>query len=339
MKLVFAGTPEFAAIVFDALLRSEHSIAAALTRPDARSGRGRKRKPCAVKERALDAGIETIEARSLRDPDTVRTLSAIAPDALAVASYGLLLPPRVLTLPRFGCINVHPSLLPRWRGAAPINHAILAGDRETGVSIMQMDAGLDSGPILHRQHCPIEADDTAGSLSMRLARLGARALIEVLDRLDADPTPPSAIVQDETKIELAPALSKAQGRIDWNLPATRIERMIRAFDPWPVAHSAFAGDPENAPFRIWRARILEKTLDNGEDEPPPGTVLDIDDRKDRSRSPSEVGGENGGEKDRIAVATGDGILAITEIQPPGGKRMSAAAFLRSGRIRPGMVFA
>lgn len=336
MRLVFAGTPEFAAIVFEALLRSSHSIAAALVRPDSRSGRGRKLQPCAVKERALDAGIETIEARSLRDPDTVRTLTAIAPDALAVASYGLLLPPGILALPRFGCINVHPSLLPRWRGAAPIHHAILAGDRETGVSIMQMDAGLDSGPILHRQHCPIEADDTAGSLSMRLARLGAKDLIETLDRLDADPTPPSAIAQDETKIEIAPALSKAQGRIDWKLPALRIERTIRALDPWPVAHSRLLdGDPENAPFRIWRARILMKTLGDPDRTTPPGTVLDIDDREERGRSPSG----DGGEKNGIAVETGDGVLTITEIQPPGGRRMSAAAFLRSGRIRPGMVFA
>ncbi|MBF2760873.1 MAG: methionyl-tRNA formyltransferase [Ectothiorhodospiraceae bacterium AqS1] len=335
MKLVFAGTPEFAAVVFDALLRSKHSIAAALVRPDARRGRGRKLQPCAVKERAAEAGIETIEAKSLRDPDILRTLSNIAPDALAVASYGLLLPPAILARPRFGCINVHPSLLPRWRGATPVQHAILAGDRMTGVSIMQMDAGLDSGPILHQRRCPVEADDSAGSLSIRLARLGAKSLIETLDRLDAESTPPKAIAQDKTKVELAPALSKARARIDWTLSACRIERMIRAFDPWPVAHSGLQGDPDSPPFRIWRASICAETPGDAARKPPPGTVLDIDDREEKKLRSSGAGGEESG----IAVQTGEGVLTITEIQPPGGKRMSAAAFLRSKRIRTGMVFA
>ncbi len=335
MRLVFAGTPEFAATVLDALLDCDHTIAAVLTRPDARSGRGRKARPSAVKERAAKAGIETIEARTLRDPDIVGALAALAPDALAVAAYGLLLPPEILALPRFGCINVHASLLPRWRGAAPVHHAILAGDRETGVSIMLMDSGLDSGPILHERRCAIEAGDTTGSLSKRLARLGAKALIETLDRFDADPTPPSAVAQDETKIELAPSLSKAQGRIDWRLPARQIERTIRALDPWPVAHSPLEGDAKNAPYRLWRARIPAKAPeDDDRKTPPPGTIL-ADAGKGEDRQASEDGEGKGG----IAVQTGAGILIVTEIQPPGGRRMSAAEFLRSPRLRPGMAFA
>ena len=312
MKLAFAGTPEFAALILDALiLRSEHSIEAAFTRPDARAGRGRRVVESAVKQRATAAGIEVFQPRTMRTPEAAGTLATLDLDALIVAAYGLLLPPPVLAAPRLGCINVHASLLPRWRGAAPVHHAILAGDRETGVSIMQMDAGLDTGPVLAARACPIGAADTTGSLILRLAELGAAALLDTLPALAAGAAEPRP--QDEARAVAAPRIMKSRAAIDWTRPAAEIERAVRAFDPWPVAHTFLAGEDRPA-FRIWRAGLA-----GGDPAQAPGTVLRCD-------------------ATGLVVAASPGAVAITEIQPPGGRRMTAAEFARGRRLAPGTRF-
>ena len=309
MKLAFAGTPEFAAVILDALTGSGHSIKTVFTRPDARAGRGRRMVESAVKQHAAAAGIEVRQPRTMRAPEMADTLTALDLDALVVAAYGLLLPAPVLTAPRLGCINVHASLLPRWRGAAPVHHAILAGDRETGVSIMQMDAGLDTGPVLAARACPIAAQDTAGSLTRRLAELGAAALLDTLAAFAAGAA--ESRPQDEACATSAPRIVKSQAAIDWTLPATEIERAVRAFDPWPVAHTSLAG--EDAPaFRVWRVKLAD-----GDPARAPGTVLRCD------------------EAGLVITAAPPGAVSITELQPPGGRRMSAAEFVRGRRLAPG----
>ena len=308
MKLAFAGTPEFAAAILDALAGSGHSIEAVFTRPDARTGRGRRVAQSAVRQRAA-AGIEVFQPRTMRAPEVAGTLAALDLDALVVAAYGLLLPAPVLAAPRLGCVNVHASLLPRWRGAAPVHHAILAGDRKTGVSIMQMDAGLDTGPVLASRACSISARDTTGSLTRRLAGLGAAALLDTLAALAAGVAEPRP--QDEARATIAPRVVKSQAAIDWTLPAAEIERAIRAFDPWPVAYTRLAG--EDAPvFRVWRA-----TLAQGDPAREPGTVLRCD------------------EAGLVVAAAPPGAVGILELQPPGGRRMPAAAFVRGHRLAPG----
>ena len=308
MKLAFAGTPEFAALVFDALAGSDHMIEAVFTRPDARAGRGRRVVESAVKQRATAAGIEVFQPPTMRSPEAASTLAALDLDALIVAAYGLLLPPPVLAAPRLGCINVHASLLPRWRGAAPVHHAILAGDRKTGVSIMRMDVGLDTGPILSARTCPIRAEDTTGSLTLRLAALGAATLLDTLSALTAGAAEPWP--QDEARATSAPRIVKSRAVIDWARPAAEIERAIRAFDPWPVAHTFLAGEDGSA-LRVWRAGLAR-----GDPAQAPGTVLRCD----------ETG---------LVVAASPGAVAITEIQPPGGRRMSAAELVRGRRLAPG----
>ena len=308
MKLAFAGTPEFAAVILDALIKSEHTVGAVLTRPDARAGRGRRLGRSAVKQRAAGAGIAIHQPVTLRGSCASGALAALDPDVLVVAAYGLLLPPSVLAVPRKGCINVHASLLPRWRGAAPTAHAILAGDRETGVSIMQMDAGLDTGPVLSTRTCAISDEDTAGTLATRLAALGADALVETLGAMESGAVSPEP--QDELHATEAPKLSKAQAAIDWSRTAVEIERSIRAFDPWPVAHAYLDGTDAPA-FRIWRAVLAHENAAH-----PPGTVLRCD--------------ESG-----LVVATGRDALRITEIQPAGARRMGAAEFVRGRRLEPG----
>ena len=310
MKLAFAGTPEFAAVILDALIDSGHSIAAVFTRPDSRAGRGKRFTESAVKRRAAAAGIAIHQPRTLRDAGAEQILSALEPDALVAAAYGLLLPEAILAIPRLGCINVHASLLPRWRGAAPVHHAILAGDSRSGVSIMQMDTGLDTGPLLATRDCAIAPDDTAGSLTSRLAEFGAAALLDTLHALQTGAVEPRP--QNETCVTFAPKLTKSQAAVDWARPAAAIERSIRAFDPWPVAHTCLPGETTPA-FRIWRAIPVMS------DSPrKPGTVLRCDDTG-------------------VLVATARDALNITEIQPPGGRRMSAAEFARGRRLAPGTL--
>ena len=308
MKLAFAGTPEFAAVILDALAGSGHSIEAVLTRPDARAGRGRRVAESAVKQRAAATGIEVLQFRTMSTPEAVGTLAALDLDVLVVAAYGLLLPAPVLAVPRLGCINVHASLLPRWRGAAPVHHAILAGDRETGVSIMRMDAGLDTGPVLAARACPIAARDTTGSLTPRLAELGAALLLDTLIALEAGDA--EARPQDEARATSAPRIVKSRAAIDWTLSAAGIERAVRAFDPWPVAYTYLAGEDTPA-FRLWRVELAD-----GDPAQAPGTVLRCD----------EAG---------LVVAASPGAVGIREVQPPGGRRMSAAEFVRRRRLAPG----
>ena len=309
MNLAFAGTPEFAAVILDALVHSGHCVEAVFTRHDARAGRGNRVTQSPVKQRAAAAGIQVLQPRSMRTAQAAQQLAALEPDAMVVAAYGFLLPPPILAIPRLGCINVHASILPRWRGAAPVHHAILAGDRDTGVSIMAMDAGLDTGPILATRTCAISPHDTAGSLTGRLGELGAAALVDTLDALETGTV--EARPQDDALATIAPRLSKSRAAIDWARPAAEIERMIRAFDPWPVAHTYVAGDSIPA-FRVWRAE-----LGDGDSTKAPGTVLDFD-------------------KTAVAVATACGAVRITELQPPGARRMSAAEFLRGRRLAPGL---
>ena len=308
MKLAFAGTPEFAAVILDALASSAHSIEAVFTRPDARAGRGNRVAESAVKRRAAATGIDVHQPPTMRTPAAVEALAALEPDALVVAAYGFLLPAPVLAIPRLGCINVHASVLPRWRGAAPVHHAILAGDTETGVSIMQMDTGLDTGPILATRTGAIAPEDTTGSLTIRLAELGATALVDTLRALETGAV--EAQPQDEARATNAPKLSKSQAAIDWARPAAEIERMIRAFDPWPVAHTYLAGKDTPA-FRVWRAELA-----GGDPTQAPGAVLRCD----------ETG---------LVVATACGAVNITELQPPGARRMSTAEFVRGRRLAPG----
>lgn len=308
MNLAFAGTPEFAAVMLDALAHSRHAVEAVFTRPDARAGRGKRLAESPVKQRAAAAGIRVLQPRSMRTAEAAEQLAALAPDAMVVAAYGFLLPAPILAIPRHGCINVHASILPRWRGAAPVHHAILAGDSRTGVSIMQMDAGLDTGPILATRTCTIAPDDTSGSLTGRLAALGAATLVDTLDALEIGAV--EARPQDDGSATCAPKLSKAQAAIDWARPAAEIERMVRAFDPWPVAHTRMAG-AGTPTLRIWRAESTD-----GDSHEAPGTVLVCD--------------ESG-----LVVAAARGVVRITEIQPPGARRMSAAEFVRGRRLVPG----
>lgn len=297
MRIIFAGTPEFAATALAELLGSNHEICAVYTQPDRPAGRGRKLKASPVKELALQHGIPVHQPASLKDPAELEALYAYGADLMVVVAYGLLLPAAVLEIPRLGCINIHASLLPRWRGAAPIQRAIEAGDAETGVTIMQMDAGLDTGDMLHVLSTPIEASDTAQSLHDRLAVLGGRALLETLAQIEAGTTAPQK--QDDGLANYARKLDKGEAAIDWSRPAQEIDRQIRAFNPWPVAQTRYQGQA----LRIWQAVPLGEHNDR-----PPGSIVHAD-------------------KLGIDVATGDGLLRLTQVQLAGSKAMDAAAFL------------
>jgi len=299
LKILFAGTPAFAAEALGALLESGQRVIGVYTQPDRPMGRGRKQLHGPVKQLALANDLPVFQPPSLKDQAQQTALAALGADLMVVAAYGLLLPQAVLDAPRLGCINIHASLLPRWRGAAPIQRAILAGDRETGVTIMQMEAGLDTGPMLYALSCPIEADDTGGSLHDRLAKLGARALLEVLPALAAGEVTPQP--QDESLACYAHKLDKREARIDWHRPATQIERQVRAFDPWPVAQT----DLQGKPLRIWQAEVA---ADGPSAEP--GRIL----------AASKAG---------IEVATGQGVLRILRLQLPGKRAMAVADFLNA----------
>ncbi|UCE31422.1 MAG: methionyl-tRNA formyltransferase [Burkholderiales bacterium] len=302
MRLVFAGTPEFARAALERLHRAGHDIALVLTRPDRPAGRGMRLQPIAVKAYALDAGLHVEQPRSLRDPEALQRLAAVGHEAMVVAAYGLILPAPVLQMPRHGCINIHASLLPRWRGAAPIVRAIEAGDRETGITIMQMDEGLDTGPMLLSAAEPIHADDTAASLHDRLARLGARLVESALAELEAGRLVP--VPQPEAGACYANKVSREEAHIDWSAAAESIERRIRAFDPFPGAVTELGGHA----LKVWRASVLARAPDRAE----PGTLL-------------EVGAQ------RLVVACGSGALSLQVVQRAGGRRMPIGEFLRGQR--------
>ncbi|MDE3071417.1 MAG: methionyl-tRNA formyltransferase [Pseudomonadota bacterium] len=300
MRLVFAGTPEFAVPCLDACRASGAGVAAVYTQPDRPAGRGRKLTPSPVKQAALDAGIPVEQPDSLKSAAARATLAAYRPDLLVVVAYGLILPRQVLAMPRLGGWNVHASLLPRWRGAAPIQRAILAGDEESGVGLMQMEAGLDTGPILLERRTPIARDDTGGTLHDRLAALGAEVLAEGLARLLAGAALP-ARAQAEAGVVYAHKLEKSEARLDFSRPAIELERRVRAFDPWPVAEAEIAGEP----LRIWAARSIERAH-----RAVPGSLV--------------AAGRDG-----IDLACGEGALRVTSVQRAGGKRIGALDYLNA----------
>ncbi len=292
MKLIFAGTPEFAAQALAALIAAGHQLALVLTQPDRPSGRGMALRPSPVKTLALEHGIEVFQPPTLRDAAAQARLQAVGADAMIVAAYGLILPQAVLDLPRFGCINIHASLLPRWRGAAPIQRAILAGDAESGVCIMQMEAGLDTGPVLLSAALPIAADETAGSLHDQLAELGAGLIVAALEKLPLAPTP-----QADCGVTYAAKIEKSEAMLDWNQSAQQLARQVRAFNPFPGALATLG----QLSVKVWRA-----SAEAGEGSP--GTIL-------------------AGDRAGILVACGEGALRLAELQKAGGKRLSAAQFL------------
>jgi methionyl-tRNA formyltransferase len=300
LRVVFAGTPEFAVPCLEACRASGATVVAVYTQPDRPAGRGRKLTPSPVKQAALDAGIAVEQPESLKDPAARERLAAYAPDLLVVVAYGLILPRKVLAIPQHGCWNVHASLLPRWRGAAPIQRAILAGDAETGVDLMRMEAGLDTGPVMLQRRTDITANDTGGSLHDRLAALGADVLAEGLARTLAGDLPP-ANAQADDGVTYAHKLEKSEALLDLALPAIELERKVRAFDPWPVAEADLAGER----VRVWSARALDQIHDA-----VPGTLL--------------AAGRDG-----IDLACATGILRITALQRAGGRRIGAADYLNA----------
>ncbi|MBK7675676.1 methionyl-tRNA formyltransferase [Accumulibacter sp.] len=300
MRLVFAGTPEFAALALRAVVAAGHEVVLVLTQPDRASGRGMAVHSSPVKQLASAAGIEVFQPPTLKDASSQGRIRAAAAEAVVVAAYGLILPQAVLDMPRFGCLNIHASLLPRWRGAAPVQRAILAGDTETGVCIMQMDAGLDSGPVLLSERQSIALDDTASSLHNRLAEQGARLIVDVLARL-----PMPACPQSASGVSYAAKVSKAEAALDWRLPAAQLERQVRAFNPFPGATFSLAGNF----LKVWRAELAAGSG-------PPGEILAAD-------------------RSGLTVACGQGALRLTEIQRAGGKRLSAGQFLFGTSVRQG----
>ncbi|MFN3628918.1 MAG: methionyl-tRNA formyltransferase [Casimicrobiaceae bacterium] len=311
LRIVFAGTPEFARVALARLVAEPRFRPIAVyTQPDRPAGRGLKLIASPVKQLALAHGIAVRQPEHLRDAAEQQALAALAPDVMVVAAYGLILPQAVLDIPRHGCLNIHASLLPRWRGAAPIHRALLAGDLESGVCIMQMEAGLDTGPVLAEARTPIRPEDTTGRLHDRLAALGADTLIEVLDAM-ARGTPPTPRPQASVGITYAPKITPEEARIDWARPAEQIERMTRAFDPTPGAWTRWRGEK----LKVWRAELGADPRER-DDHATPGTVLAL--------------GPEG-----VTVATGAGCLRLTEVQRPGGRRMSVAAWLAGGGPRLG----
>ena len=299
LRIVFAGTPEFAAEHLKALLASPHQLLAVYTQPDRPAGRGQKLMPSPVKQLALQHAIPVYQPQTLRDPAAQAELAALKPDLLVVVAYGLILPQVVLDIPRLGCINSHASLLPRWRGAAPIQRAIQAGDDESGVTVMQMEAGLDTGPMLLKVSTPISADDTGGSLHDRLAELGPPAVLQAIAGLAAGNI--RGDVQDDRLATYAHKLNKDEALLDWSRPAVELERLIRAFNPWPICHSSLNG----APLKVLAAQL-------GEGSGAPGSIL-------------------AASKDGLTVACGDGALRLTRLQLPGGKALNFADLFNSRR--------
>lgn len=301
LSLIFAGTPEFSVPALEALIASRHRVLAVYTQPDRPAGRGQQVTMSAVKQCALKHQLPVEQPQTLKDPAAVARLAQWSADLMVVVAYGLLLPKQVLDTPRLGCVNIHASLLPRWRGAAPIQRAIQAGDEKSGVTIMQMDVGLDTGPMLLERETAITPRETAGTLHDRLAKLGAEAIVEALEAIAAGTA--QLRKQPEEGVTYAAKIRKEEALIDWSKSAIEIDRQVRAFNPWPIAETRWNGQQ----LRVWEALPLDKKT-----SATPGTVI----------ATSSAG---------IEVATGDGTLQLTRVQLAGRKAMHAADFLRAHR--------
>jgi methionyl-tRNA formyltransferase len=308
MPIGFAGTPSFAAAALESILAAGFPVELVLTQPDRPRGRGMKPQPGPVKALASARGIRVLQPATLKPEREWAPITASPLDVLVVAAYGLIVPPPMLSWPRHGCINIHASLLPRWRGAAPIARAILAGDEATGISIMRMDQGLDTGPVISQHRLAIEARETAGSLHDKLAALGGRVIVDTLSKL-ARGEALASVVQDGATATYASKVERDEATIVWESDAHALDRAVRAFDPWPGAQTSAGG----ASLKVWKALPLRGRFGT------PGTVVRVD--------PSA-----------IVVACGEGALAITELQRAGGKRMAAAAFLAGHSLHAGERF-
>jgi methionyl-tRNA formyltransferase len=298
VRIIFAGTPEFAVPSLRSLIVSNHEVCAVYTQPDRPAGRGRKLQPSPVKELALSANIPVFQPTSLKSETELQQLCDLKPDLMVVVAYGMILPQAVLDTPVLGCINVHGSLLPRWRGAAPIQRAIMAGDEKTGVTIMKIIYKLDAGDMLHKEECPITAQDTSEDLYVKLAGLGADGLEKVLAQIESGTL--HAEKQDENLVTYAEKLTKSEAELDWNLPAEQLARKVRGLNPWPVAQTHYDGEI----LRIWRAEAFPSV-----NKLEPGHTICTNKTLD--------------------VATGEGLLRLLEVQLPGGKRLPIQAFLNS----------
>lgn len=301
LRIIFAGTPDFAARHLDALLSSEHQIVGVFTQPDRPAGRGKKLMPSPVKVLAEEKGIPVFQPVSLRPQENQQLVADLRADIMVVVAYGLILPKAVLEIPRLGCLNVHGSLLPRWRGAAPIQRALWAGDTETGITIMQMDVGLDTGDMLYKLSCPITAEDTSATLYDKLAQLGPQGLLATLTHIATGTA--THEVQDEEQVTYAEKLSKEEARLDWSLPAAQLERCIRAFNPWPMSYFVI----DDQPVKVWKASVI-----NTPAKAEPGTIIEAN-------------------KQGIQIATAEGILNLESLQPAGKKAMNTQDLLNSRR--------
>lgn len=301
LRIIFAGTPDFAARHLDALLSSGHKVVGVFTQPDRPAGRGKKLMPSPVKVLAEEHGLPIFQPASLRPQENQQLVADLNADVMVVVAYGLILPKAVLDMPRQGCVNVHGSLLPRWRGAAPIQRSLWAGDAETGVTIMKMDVGLDTGDMLFKLACPITNEDTSATLYDKLADLGPQGLIETLQQLADNTATPE--VQDEALVTYAEKLSKEEAQLDWSLSAAQLERCIRAFNPWPMSWMMI----DDQPVKVWKASVID-----GDTSEEPGTIIEAS-------------------KQGIQVATAKGILNLESLQPAGKKAMSAQDLLNSRR--------
>lgn len=303
MKIIFAGTPDFATTSLSSLIHADHEICAVYTQPDRPAGRGRKLQPSPVKILAEANQLTVFQPESLKNEVAIKQLKVFDADLMIVAAYGLILPPEVLATPRLGCINIHASLLPRWRGAAPIQRAILAGDKMTGITIMQMAKGLDTGDMLFKITTPIHPNETAVMLHDRLAELGGKALLEILPNIENGTT--TATPQKDEQATYARKLDKKEALIDWSEPASKIERKIRAFNSWPVAQTVL----NKKPLRIWKAAVIKEASNK-----PCGTLILTGDGQ-------------------LDVATGSGQLRLLEVQLPGKKRMPTTAFINGRNLQ------
>lgn len=310
LRIIYAGTPEFSVAALDALISSSHEIVAVYTQPDRPAGRGRGYKASPVKEKAREHGIPVYQPVSLKDEQAQNELQALNADLMIVTAYGLLLPAAVLAIPRLGCINIHASLLPRWRGAAPIQRAILAGDKKTGITIMQMDEGLDTGDMLAVAECEIAVNETGSSLHDRLMELGAKTLMSALPAI-AEQTQ-TATRQNDAEACYAVKLTKAEAKINWQLSASEIQRAIRAYNAWPVAYCYYEKNNKSATLRLWQAEVITQNI----------SITDA--------VPGKVIAESA---EGIDVVTGEGVLRLTQLQAEGKRKMSVADFLNANSLR------